>query len=612
MSIPTAVRQSLDLLSRRDRRLLLLAQGIQVSTSLLDLIGILLLGLVGALAVTTVQSLPPPSAVTRVTEIVGLQDLSSQELVGVLAVCAALALLSKSVISSYLNRRVFRFLANRQALVSGRLTKELLSRPLTFLQQRSSQETSYALIQGAGIATMGVLGQVTVAVTEAALLGVLTVALLFVDPLVTFFSVGFFALVGLLLHRAMGRWAGKSGQVAADADIASLHVIQEAIATYREISVSDRRNLYVDRVENLRWQASKVAADLQFIAMFPKYMFEAALVLGGLVLAVVLFSTQDSVAAVGTLAVFIAAGSRIMPSMLRLQGAALTLRSAATLAQPTFQLADELDNPLADPDPRLSDEEIRARTRGVYPDFSGSVLIDNVSVTYPGSPSPALKEVSVTMQRGESVALVGRSGAGKSTLADVVLGVLSPDLGTALVGGVSPAEAVTRWPGAMGYVPQEVVLANGTIRENVALGLPPGAIDDARVWEALTRAHLTDHVTSLPDGLDSWVGERGVRLSGGQRQRLGIARALYTNPVLLVLDEATSALDAESEFAIADMLRGLEGSVTTLIVAHRLSTVRDVDRIFYLEDGQVVASGTFEEVRSSVPMFARQAELMGL
>ena len=190
VSIPTAVRQSLGLLSRRDRRLLLLAQVIQVSTSLLDLIGILLLGLVGALAVTTVQSLPPPSAVTRVTEVLGLQDLSSQELVGVLAVCAAVALLSKSVISSYLNRRVFRFLANRQALVSARLTKELLSRPLTFLQQRSSQETSYALIQGAGIATMGVLGQVTVAVTEAALLGVLTVALLFVDPLVTLFAVG--------------------------------------------------------------------------------------------------------------------------------------------------------------------------------------------------------------------------------------------------------------------------------------------------------------------------------------------------------------------------------------------------------------------------------------
>lgn len=612
MSIPTAVRQSLNLLSRRDRRLLLLAQVIQVSTSLLDLVGILLLGLVGALAVTTVQSLPPPSAVTRVTEIVGLQDLSSQELVGVLAACAAVALLSKSVISSFLNRRVFRFLANRQALVSARLTKELLSRPLTFLQQRSSQETSYALIQGAGIATMGVLGQVTVAVTEAALLAVLTVALLFVDPLVTLFAVGFFALVGFLLHRTMGRWAGKSGQVAAEADIASLNVIQEAMATYREISVSDRRNLYVDRVEGLRWQASKVAADLQFIAMFPKYMFEAALVLGGLVLALVLFSTQESVAAVGTLAVFIAAGSRIMPSMLRLQGAALTLRSAATLAQPTFQLADELDNPLAEPGPKLSDAEIRTRTRGVYPDFSGAVRIEDVSVTYPGGPAPALQSVSLTVDRGESVALVGRSGAGKSTLADVVLGVLSPDLGVALVGGISPPEAVTRWPGAMAYVPQEVVLANGTVRENVALGLPTGAIDDTRVWDALTRAHLAEFVDSLPDGLDNWVGERGVRLSGGQRQRLGIARALYTNPVLLVLDEATSALDAESEFAIAGMLRGLEGSVTTLVVAHRLSTVRNVDRVVYIEDGQVMASGTFEEVRNRVPVFARQAELMGL
>lgn len=612
MDIRSAVSHALALLSKRDRRLLGMAMLIQVATSLLDLVGILLLGLVGALAVTTVQSLPPPDAVVRITEALGLEGLSSQGLVGVLAAAAAVALLSKSVISSYLNRRVFRFLANRQALVSARLTRELLSRPLTFLQQRSSQETAYALVQGAGTATMGILGQLTVAVTEAALLLVLGGALLFVDPIVTVFAVAFFAAVAVILHRAMGKWASRTGQIAAESDIESLNVIQEAMAAYREISVSDRRSLYVERLQALRWRAAQVAADMQFIGMFPKYMFEAALVIGGLLLSVVLFSTQESAVAVGTLAVFIAAGSRVMPSILRLQGASLGLRSAAALSLPTFELASELGNPVTDPPAGLSDTEIRERALSPHDDFESTIRVRGVSVRYPGSPDVALKCVSLDVPQGQSVALVGRSGAGKSTLADVVLGVLRPDEGEARVSGVPAEQALTRWPGAMAYVPQDVVLTNGTVRSNVALGIPPSAVDDQLVWDALTRAYLDEYIRSLPEGLDSWVGERGVRLSGGQRQRIGIARALYTKPTLLVLDEATSALDAEAEFAIASMLRSLEGHVTTLVIAHRLSTVKHVDRIVYLEEGEVVAGGTFEEVRDRVPMFARQAELMGL
>jgi ABC-type multidrug transport system fused ATPase/permease subunit len=223
-----------------------------------------------------------------------------------------------------------------------------------------------------------------------------------------------------------------------------------------------------------------------------------------------------------------------------------------------------------------------------------------------------VRGISIAVIPGQSVALVGRSGAGKSTVADVILGVLQPDAGQVTVGGLPPGEAVRRWPGGIAYVPQDVMLVDDSVRANVALGLPRDAVDDDRVWEALRRARLIDYVLEQTEGLDTQIGERGLRISGGQRQRLGIARALYTRPRLIVLDEATSALDAETEQAITKTLEELEEDVTTVIIAHRLSTVRHADLVVYLEEGRALARGTFDQVCDDVPALARQAELMGL
>ena len=581
-------------------------------TSTLDLLGVLLIGLVGALAVTTIQSQPPPEAVQRVADTLGLNQLSDQELVLAFAGMAAALLLAKSIVSSVMTRRIFIFLANRQALVSARLSKELLSRPLTFIQERSSQETAFALITGAGAATSTILGQLVIAATEAALLVVLGVALLFLSPWVALGSIAFFTLVAFGLQRSMGNWASRVGSIAATADIASLNSIQEAISAYREISVVNRREIYVDRIQKLRWEAARSSAETQFIGLLPKYIFEAALVIGGLSLALFLFATQDSVVAVGTLTLFLAAGTRVMPSLLRLQSAFLGLRSASGSAAPTFDLALELGNPTTEPSGPPDFTAILARLRAGHGDFDPNVMVESISVLYPGASQPALTDVTLQVPAGSSVALVGRSGAGKSTLADAILGLVSPNSGSVTVSGCSPSEAISRWPGAVAYVPQEVALANDSVRANVALGLPTEAIDDAAVWDALDRAHLSAFLRSSRNGLDTYVGEGGVRLSGGQRQRLGIARALYTRPRMLILDEATSALDAETEEAIASMIRGMEGHVTLVLIAHRLSTVRNVDKVIYMDGGVIAAEGSFEEVALQLPSFARQVRLMGL
>lgn len=607
-----AIRSALSLLSRRDRRLLSVSTAIQMSTSLLDLIGVLLVGLVGALAVTTVQSQPPPQSVADLADALGIETLSSQELTLLLATSAAVVLLVKSVLSAYLNRRVFAFLANRQALVSARLATELFEAPVTFIQSRTSQETIYALITGTSAATMQILGQAVIVASESALLLVIGIAAFVLSPIVALACIAFFGTVALLLHRAMGSWASRLGHEYADTEMASMDVIRRILSVYREVTVTNRRFAYVRDFQDLRWRASKLAADTQFIALLPKYLFDAALVLGGFLLAAFLFSTQDSIVAVGTLALFLAAASRVMPSMLRLQGAVLILRSAAGTAKPAFDLADDLR---LEGDHRLAPTDESSWHNSAAPVYHGAALslaLSGVTYSYPGGQQPAVKDVFLNVAAGSSVALVGRSGSGKSTLADLVLGVLTPQQGTVKIGGQDPRQVRIDKPGSLGYVPQGVSVISGTIRDNVALGIPRHYVADQDVWDALRQAHLGDFVSQLPEQLDAQVGEDGVRLSGGQRQRLGIARALFSKPGLVVLDEATSALDAETEAALAGTLQAMAGAITAVVIAHRLSTVRNADLVVYLEDGRILAHGDFSSVRRRVPALDKQASLMGL
>lgn len=612
MTVRQAIRASLRLLNRRDQRMLGLAAAAQIATSILDLIGVILIGAIGALAVANVQGQPPPQRLTSVVSAIGLGDLSTTGLIGVLAVTAAVMLLTKSIVSPLLMSRVYRFLARREALVSSRLAKELLSRPLTFVHRRSSQETAKALIDGVGYAIIGVLGQGVVAVSEASLLIVLSVLLLLANPAAAVGAVVFFALVGAGLQKALGNRASNFGHQSYAASVGGLSAVQEALGSYRELTVASRRPLYVDRIRHFRAQQSAAIAGSQFVYLLPKYISEAALVLGSFALAAALFSTAPVEVAAGTFSLFLATATRVMPSLLRLQAAMLAMRSGAGAAANTYALAEELGNPL---DPLGSDEineAIKKSSIRCYPDFEPAIELRNVSFTYPDAERPAVRDINLTVRVGQSVALIGSSGAGKSTLADLILGVLEPQGGTVKLSGMAPSDAVSRWSGGVAYVPQDVVLSNNTVRANVTLGLPADAVSDEVVWGALSRAQLADHIRALPDGLDTQIGEHGLRLSGGQRQRLGIARALSTLPRLLVLDEATSALDAETEHAVTGMLGELDSSVTTVIIAHRLSTVRDSDVVVYLENGFVQAQGTFDEVCEQVPALVRQAALMGL
>lgn len=614
-----AVRKALRLLDRRARWLLALAAAVQMSLGLLDLAGIALVGLVATVAVSGVQASELPLWLQNGVDAVGLGGLSNSQLIGALGLAAALAMILKTALAAYLTKRLITFLASQQAVVSVRLSREFLSRPLLDVQRWSSAEVLYALTSGVGAAIVGVLGSTVIGLAEIFLFLIVAISLFLFDPVLTITAGVIFGIIVFILQVVLGRMSAHNARLMAEAAIGTTSAVQEALATYREASVLNRREMYVRRFEGLVSVSARAVGANQFILEVPKFVLESSLIVASFALALIQFATEDLTTAATTVALFLTAGFRIIPAMLRLQAAGINIRNGSEGARPTFTVAGFLEwNPAtrgtpAGGEPLPSDpREIRELVKHGHGDFVPEVRVDDVQVTYVSTDRPALRSASLVVPPGTSLALVGSTGAGKSTLADVILGVIEPEEGSVTVSGVPPREAIGRWPGAMAYVPQAVALVEGSIRQNVALGLPAEAIDDDRIWEALERAHLASFLREGRQGLDTVVGERGIRLSGGQRQRLGIARALYTRPLLLVLDEATSALDAETEQAIVQTLVELEGTVTTITIAHRLATVRLADQLLYLRDGEIVARGTFDQVRSEVADFDRQAALLGL
>jgi ABC-type multidrug transport system fused ATPase/permease subunit len=313
---------------------------------------------------------------------------------------------------------------------------------------------------------------------------------------------------------------------------------------------------------------------------------------------------QDAVHAVATLSIFLAAGTRIVPAILRVQQGALSIKSSLGAAGPTLDYIEELQ------DVEFS-EVIPEAPEFTHEGFEAKIDIESVSFRYPDKDVDAISEVDLSIASGQMIALVGPSGGGKTTLIDLILGILSPQSGNVRISNHAPREAIQIWPGAIAYVPQNISVANGSIRSNIELGYPSLSENESHLAHAISTAHLEPVISKLPLGWNSLVGEKGSKLSGGERQRLGIARAVFTNPRLLVLDEATSSLDSETEQIVSESITQLRGNVTILVVAHRLSTVQSADLVLYVSEGKVVASGSFEELRAQVPDFDNQAKLMG-
>ena len=597
--------RSMRVLSQTDQRKVIVVIILQICMSVLDLLGVVAIGLLGALSVSGLQSNEPGNRVSSALRFLQISSLPFQTQAFILGVGAVFLLIGKTVLSIFFTRRILFFLSRRGAKISANLISRLLSQPLLNVQVRSTQETLYAVTSGVTLITLQVLATAIVLISDLSLLLVMAVGLFVVDPTTAIGTFLVFSLIGYFLYHFMHVRARALGVKNSELSIMSNEKIVEVFSSYRESVVRNRRHYYAREIGKIRYALADVTAESNFMPYVSKYVIETTVVLGALLIGASQFILRDATHAVATLAIFLAAGTRIAPAVLRVQQGLIQIRGSLGQATPTLNLIDTLgDAPII--------ENFDDSIDGVHEGFVSEIQINSTSLTYPNTLTRAISDITLTIPSGTSVAFVGPSGAGKTTIIDILLGVLNPDVGSVLISGLPPLLAVVKWPGAVSYVPQDVVIAAGTSRENIALGYPLDTATDELVMSALKIAHLDQFVAELPNGIDTQVGERGTKISGGQRQRLGIARAMFTRPHLLVLDEATSSLDGETEASISAAIHELRGSTTVIMIAHRLSTVRNVDMVVYLSKGKVIATGTFNEVRKIVPDFDRQAKLMEL
>lgn len=429
-------------------------------------------------------------------------------------------------------------------------------------------------------------------VAEVFTIGAISVYIVCVDPILAISLVGILGSCMLILFFGLKRLVKLFGRIGRDCDGKNLQYLTQAFNGIKEIMVMNRQEYFADNFNKTCSLSAKAAKRNNFLNVIPANVYEVVCV-GGLIGIVVvrLNMTDDITGFVTKLAIIAFAAFRLFPSVSRLTTNLNAIMYNRPRLDSMYEMLKDIENDDTYRVKLIPEDQIVPMT------FDNELKIDNITWKYPQGQEPVLRQLAMSVKKGQSVALIGPSGAGKTTLADVILGLLKPQEGHVMLDGQDVYENLPGWSKIIGYVPQAVYLTDDTIRNNVAFGIYQDKIDEDRVWKALEEAQLAEFIRELPEGLDTMVGERGVRLSGGQRQRIAIARALYEDPQILVLDEATSALDTETETAVMEAIDSLHGSKTMIIVAHRLTTIRNCDAIFEINEGKAVLRDKSEVIK---------------
>lgn len=596
------LKRIIRLFSKRDQRILVASVSAQFALALLDLIAVGLIGAIGSLTIRGLSASGPGNQVLKLLRIMSIENLEFQKQIFILGALAASLLIFKTLASIYLTRKSLFFISRKSAFISSKLVKKLLQQDLTFLRKNNSQETLYSITTGIDLLTLGVIGSISIMVSDISLTLILTLGLLLIDPLMAIASFTLFLLVAFVINRGTAFRSQRISIEQTKLSIESNQRILEVLGAIREIYTKNRRGYYIEKISKSRVQLAEFRAERVFLPNLSKYIFEVATVLAAIVISGMQILLHDGVRAIAMLTLFMAASARISPAILRVQQNLTLIKSNILSAGPTFDLMNRLealDAPLSAP-------------AGISSPFSPSIRITDVTYSYPESSAPAVQSISLEISPGDIVAFVGPSGSGKSTLVDLILGLISPDSGSIMISGLPSVQAIQGFEGRIAYVPQDCLIFEGTLAENVCLGYDVSEFSSQAIMESLRIAQLESLYKANELGIHMKVGERGARLSGGQRQRIGIARAVLSKPELIILDEATSALDSQTEKEISDSIQSLKGSSTILVIAHRLSTILNADQVIYLDHGRVASIGNFDQVKAEVPNFETQAGLMGL
>ena len=597
-----ALTVSFGLFNRKEKVKITSFTIIQMALGFLDLIGVALLGLLGSLAVSGIQSLNASGRIVAVLKLLKIDELGFQSQISIIGILAGSILALKTLISLIITRKNLTFLSNKSAEISLILINDLMKKSLIQLREKSSQQNLFSVSQGVSTLVTGILGSFVTLCSDFTLLVILFLGLITVNVYSALATFTFFALVGIVLHLLLSTRVRRLSEMQVTNTILLNSKVLEIVQAYRETIVQNRRQHYMREINRIRMNGASLESELAFVPNISKYVMDISLVLGALLIAGLQFTFSDAKHAVGSLLVFVVSAMRIGPAILRLQQGFLVMKSGATTAQMTLEILKALpsfDKPGNDVDP----ENLRESS---FHYFEPKISVKDLSFSFGKNQEWEIDRISFDINPGEMVAIIGPSGAGKTTLVDLILGIFPPKSGIILISGVEPLISFSLYPGSVAYVPQEIFISSGTIKENVILGYLASHVDDSRVWAALRTANLEDFVRSLPHQLETIVGENGFSLSGGQRQRLGIARALFSEPRLIIMDEATSALDLASETEISKSISELKGDRTILVIAHRLNSIKSADRVIYMNNGRIESFGSLSEVRRAIPEIDEQ------
>ena len=596
------VSQSLGFMTPRERAKYFVFLSLRSFVALFDLLGILAIGF---LATSIALFITLGSDSSRVIEFGGLTiPAVTAQTLPVVAVLILGLFFSKAIISILLTRQLAYFLARVEARAARSVADRAFGSGLGEARLHSREEIYFAVQAGSPAAFNSVLNAVGTIIAEGILFVLVIGSFLAVDPLSALAALIYFVLIAAVIQLFIGNLMQKSATRATEGAVAANTAIGDLSEVLREATVFGKKDFFFDKIHAARIRTAGSTASQLTLGGMPRYIVETALIIAVALFVLWQSASGDLVKAAGTLGIFLSGGLRLTASLLPLQSALLTIKQSIPVAEKalkflTLGAGSGIQAPSGNSDSVSANKAVKVELR-------------NVSFDYPDSDSPTLVGVDIEIQAGQQVALIGPSGAGKSTLADLILGLLKPTSGDVLIDSQDPEEVIAKNPGRLGYVPQRPGMVSGTVAENIALGAPEGKVDQSRLGAAIAAAHLKKVLGELPEGVDTNLGKRKDELSGGQLQRIGLARALYSRPDLLVMDEATSALDAGSENEINKALDEMRGKVTVVLIAHRLNTVQRSDIVFLVEEGRITASGTFPDLLRSNSTVQNLAKLMSI